>query len=80
MAKAKELPPEKSDTDRIKALEDALTTARTGLFRIIDTDPVTFIGAPGSSRGLGIVKAFEKVQEIAEKTVLTMSDKENANG
>jgi hypothetical protein len=73
MAKAKVA---KSDADRIKQLEDALTTARTGLFQIIDLDPVTMIGQPGSPRGLGIVKAFEKAQQIAEKIVLTMSDKE----
>lgn len=80
MAKAKELPPEINDELRIRELEDALTAARTGLFKIIDIDPVTFIGQPGSSSGLGIVKAFEKAQEIAEKTVLSMSDREQSIG
>lgn len=81
MAKTKELEQRVSELEAvIKGKNQALTTARNGLFRIINTSPTTFPIVPGGKPT--IVRALEYIQGKAEETVLTMSDQdpETANG
>jgi hypothetical protein len=81
MAKTKELEQQVADLRAVIAGKDkALTAARNGLFRIINTSPTTFPIVPGGKPT--IVRALDYVQGKAEETVLKMSDldPETANG
>jgi hypothetical protein len=55
--------------------DTALSQARKGLFAILNVDPVTFVQGPGSPPA--IVRAFQRVQELADRTVLNISDAES---
>lgn len=63
----------------VEQLQDALNQARTGLVRIANLKPINFTKAPAHSRGLGFVRAFDEAQTVAEKTIMTMTDKLMAN-
>lgn len=72
----KELPEQPSLEDQLEAAQKALSAARSGLLRISSLDPVNFtIGS--KKTGPGIVRAFNKAQEVAEKTLTTSSDLES---
>lgn len=60
----------------------ALDQARRGLFKIGNIDPITFNKTRGFPKptGLGIVKAFQQAQEIADEAVMNMSDAEAPDG
>ena len=62
---------------QLKATQQALSEARSGLLRISSIDPVRFT-TPGGVKTLGIVRALDKAQEVAEKALLTSSDAEQA--
>jgi hypothetical protein len=81
MAKTKELEQRVAELEAVvEGKNDALKTARNGLFRIINTSPMTFPIVPGGTPT--IVRALNYVQGKAEETVLAMSDQdpETANG
>lgn len=62
---------------QLKAKDEALNLALKGLYKIGNLDPITYT-VPGYAKpsGLGIVRAFRKAQEIAEQTLLDISDAE----
>lgn len=76
MAKKSKLPDQPSVEDQLEATQRALSEARSGLLRISGLDPVTF-AIPNRRSGPGIVRAFNKAQEIAEKAITTSSDLES---
>lgn len=84
MAKQSEVDALAAEVESLKAQlekkETALSEARKGLFRIIDASPTKFITGPvGSGQKAPIVKCYEHMHSVADRTVLKMSDAEEEN-
>lgn len=63
---------------QLKAKDEALTVARTGLMKVTSISPTTFVRNAGSLNGRpAVVMAFEAAQARAERTLLDMSDAED---
>lgn len=63
----------------VRRQEEALSLARSGLLRISNIDPIVY--KPDNAGGtLGIVGAFRAAQQIAEDTLLKVSDLEADDG
>lgn len=55
------------------ALRSAVSEANKGLIKIINVSPLSFLPtSPG--KGIAISKAFDRAQEVADATLLKVSD------